>query len=158
MSFHNANATPGAPASADGLVVAVYRCAMAGFAYGHATCWDIGWRTLADEMPLDQARGLFGEFHHFVRTLLSAANRPLEWRPATCRGLCDDEAWVLRMIEAAQTGDRAGMSDVAARHLDAGELAACLEAAQSLSAALSARNLFVSAPQAPPGCLFRRVH
>jgi hypothetical protein len=147
-----------APASADGLVVAVYRCAMAGFSYGHATCWDIGWRTLADEMPLDQARGLFGEFHYFVRTLLSAANRPLEWRPATCRGLCDDEARMLRMIEAAQRGDSAGMNDAAARLLDAGELAACLEAAQSLSAALAARNLFVIAPHTPSECPFRRMH
>jgi len=158
MSFHNPKPPRPAPASADGLVVAVYRCAMAGFAYGHATCWDIGWRTLADEMPLDQARGLFGEFHYFVRTLLEAANRPLEWRPATCRGLSDDEARMLRLIEAAQTGDRVGMSEAASTLLEAGEFAACLEAAQSLSSALAARNLFVSPHQTASGCPFQRVH
>ncbi len=130
------------------MVLTVYRCAMAGFSCDQAACFDIGWEALVRDMPLNHARGLFGEFHHFVRTLIAAAERPLTWRPATCRGLSGDEARVLAMIAAAQCGDHRRLLEAAAALLAVDGLAAPLEATQSLANALAARGLFVHAAPA----------
>jgi hypothetical protein len=70
--FHDARLPRIDAAPADALVLTVYRCAMAGFSCDQAACFDIGWQALLRDMPLDHARGLFGEFHHFVRTLIAA--------------------------------------------------------------------------------------
>jgi hypothetical protein len=147
MSYHDArnlrlNATP-----ADALVLTVCRCAMAGFRHDQSTCWDIGWEALLRETPLDHARSLFGEFHHFVRTLIGAAERPLQWRPVACRGVARDEALMLAMIGAAQCGDQCRLLEAAATLLTVDGLAAPLEATQSLARALAARGLFVVAHQ-----------
>jgi hypothetical protein len=146
--FHDARLPRIDAAPADALVLTVYRCAMAGFSCDQATCWDIGWEALVRDMPLGHARGLFGEFHHFVRTLIAAAERPLTWRPATCRGLLGDEARVLAMIAAAQGGDQRRLLEAAAALLTVDGLAAPLEATQSLANALAARGLFVHAAPA----------
>jgi hypothetical protein len=143
--FHDARLPRIDAAPADALVLTVYRCAMAGFSCDQAACFDIGWQALLRDMPLDHASGLFGEFHHFVRTLIAAAERPLTWRPATCRGFSGDEARMLQMIEAAQRGDRRRLLEVAAALLTVDGLAAPLEATQSLANALAARGLFVHA-------------
>jgi hypothetical protein len=82
----------------------------------------------------------------FVRALNAAAERPLRWRPPTCRRLSEDEARVLRMIAAAQCSDFCRLHDIAARLLIGESLSAALEATQSLAAALAARGLFVSDP------------
>ncbi len=121
---------------------------MAGFCEDQAACWDIGWKTLVRETELDHARGLFGEFHHFVRTLIDAAARPLRWRPATCCGVADDEALMLAMLEAAQCGDDVRLLECAAVLLTVDGLAAPLEATRSLARALAARGLFIAAPRA----------
>jgi len=146
--FHDARLPRIDAAPAGALVLTVYRCAMAGFSLDQAACWDIGWEALVRDMPLDHARGLFGEFHHFVRTLIAAAERPLTWRPANCRGFSNDEALVLQMIEAAQSGDRRRLLEAAAALLTVDGLAAPLEATQSLANALAARGLFVTASAA----------
>lgn len=147
MTFHNAKrrqiAVEPVPADASALVMTVCRCAMAGFSLGDAACWDIGWQALASEMSLAQARGLFGEFHHFVRTLRLAAERPLDWRPATCSRLSSDEVRMLRMIEAAQCRDRLSLIE-AAQSLVSDEVSPSLEAAQSLADALTERGLYVT--------------
>src|SRR5277367_2025019 len=115
---------------ADALIITVYRCAMAGFSVGQTDCWDIGWRALDQAMPPGETGALFGEFYTFVRALLAVARNPLSWQPANCRGLCNDEALALSMIEATQGADTAGLLAAAAMLLGADELGDALQAAQ----------------------------
>jgi hypothetical protein len=105
-------------------------------------------------MPPDEAGALFGQFYGFVRALISCAQRPLAWRPASCRGLCSDEALALGMIEAAQRGDPTGLLAAAASLLGVDELGDALLATQSLATALARRDLFVRAPRQGEPCGF----
>jgi len=149
-------------APTEALVIKVYRCAMAGFSVGQTDCWDVGWQALDEAVAPSEAGALFGEFYGFVRALLAVASTPLSWRPASCRGLCDDEALALRMIEAAQRSDRVGLLAAAAKLLAVDELGDALQATQSLASALARRGLFLcSTGQAACGfdlCPLRRLH
>jgi hypothetical protein len=93
-------------APAENLLFCAYRCWMAGYATGDIACWDIAWEALAREMPQDNAKALFGEFHHFARTLRTMSGAQICWRPAACRALCRDECLILAMVAAAQRDDR----------------------------------------------------
>ena len=135
------------------LILTVYRCAMAGFSVGQTDCWAVGWRALDQAVPPGEAGALFGEFYAFVRALLATARNPLSWRPASCRGLCSDEALALSMIEAAQGADTAGLVTAAATLLGADELGDALQATQSLARALAKRSLFIR-PQRNEPCGF----
>jgi hypothetical protein len=154
MTFHKAGPSLAADAHAGALFLTVYRCAMAGFSVGQTDCWDVGWRALDQATPPGEAGALFGEFYAFVRALLAVARSPLSWRPANCRGLCNDEALALSMIEAAQGADTMGVLAAAAALLGVEELGDALQAAQSLARALAERGLFVRAPLQDEPCEF----
>ena len=150
-------------APTEALVIKVYRCAMAGFSVGQTDCWDVGWRALGEAVAPSEAGALFGEFYGFVRALLAVAPTTLSWRPPTCRGLCDDEALALGMIEAAQRSDRVGLLAAAARLLAVDELGDALQATQSLASALSRRGLVLGSTRQNQVCDFdlcplRRLH
>jgi hypothetical protein len=148
MSFHDARrlriAPPTPEARADALATIVCRSAMAALSHGEAAWSETGWRALIAEMPSAEARAMFARFDRFARTLLAAAERPLEWRPAASRCLSNDEAQMLRMIAAAQCSDFCRMDAIAGRLLCGDDLSAALEATQALAGALAARGLFVS--------------
>jgi len=79
-----------------------------------------------------------------LRTLASAAERPLQWRLGAGLSLSFDDARILQMIEAAQCSDRCRLQEVAARLLTGEKLAECLRATQSLANALAARDCFAT--------------
>jgi hypothetical protein len=136
------------------LVVTAYRCAMAGLSLGEPDCWSFGWRVLGDVMPPDDAGVLFGQFYGFVRALLACSQRPLSWRPASCRGICQDEALALGMIEAAQRGHPTDLLAAAALLLGVDELGDALLATQSLARELKRRKILVRAPRQGEPCGF----
>jgi hypothetical protein len=131
-------------ACAEALIIKLYRCVMAGFSTSETQCWEIGWRALGETVPPTEAGPLFGHFYGFGRALLAVTQRPLSWRPPTCRGLCDDEALALRMIETAQRADPVGLLAAASMLLGVDELGDALQATQSLASALRRRGLIVA--------------
>jgi hypothetical protein len=156
MSFHSASSSfaPGefALTPAGSLIIKVYRCVMAGFVVGDAGGWDIGWQALEKVAPPGDAGKLFGEFYGFVRALLTVATGPLTCRPASCDGLCGDEALALNMIACAQRSDTVGLLSTAAALLRVDELGDAIQATQSLAGALARRGLFVRAAPIMPPC------
>ena len=128
MSYHDCGplrlASEHFEAGANGRIIAACRCAA--------------------ERPAGASGALSDEFHHFVRTLASIAQRPLEWRPGAGLALSRDETRVLQMIEAAQCGDRCRLQELAAKLLTGEKLADCLRATQSLANALAARDCFAT--------------
>lgn len=135
-------------APAENLLFSVYRCWMAGYATGDAACWDIAWEGLAREMPEENAKPLFGEFHHFVRTLRATADSEIGWRPAACRALCRDECLVLAMVDAAQRDDKVQLLQAASHLLRSEGLHRALDATTALAKALARVGLFI-APVSP---------
>ncbi|WP_448955690.1 hypothetical protein [Labrys neptuniae] len=135
-------------APAENLLFSVFRCWMAGYATGDAACWDIAWEGLVREMPPANAKPLFGEFHHFVRTLKASAEGEIGWRPAACRALCRDECLVLAMVDAAQRDDRVQLLNAASHLLKSEGLHQALEATTALAKALARVGLFI-APVTP---------
>ena len=131
-------------APAENLVFSLFRCWMAGYATGDVACWDIAWDTLRREMPLDNAKALFGEFHHFMRSLRDGARREIGWRPASCRALCHDECLVLAMLDAVQRNDRVQLLEALASLLDADELNGALAATNAFGRALARNGLFIT--------------
>ena len=131
MSYHDCGplrlASERFEAGANGRIIAACRCAA--------------------ERPTGHSGALSGDFHHFVRTLASAAERPLQWRLGAGLALSFDEARILQMIEAAQCSDRCRLQEVAARLLTGEKLAECLRATQSLANALAARDCFATRRQ-----------
>jgi hypothetical protein len=87
---------------------------------------------------------LYGEFHHFVRSLRKTAGRDIGWRPATCRGLCHDECLILAMTEAAQRDDRARLPAVVAHLLKVDELEPAIAATEALARAFARLGLFIA--------------
>ena len=134
------------------LVIKVYRSVMAGFSVGQIDCWDVGWRALGEAVAPSEAGPLFGEFYGFVRALLAVAPAPLSWRPASCRGLCNDEWLALSMIEAAQRSDMMGLRAAAAKLLAVDELGDALQSTQSLASALARRGLFLCSVRQDETC------
>jgi hypothetical protein len=150
-------------APTEALVIKVYRCAMAGFSVGQTDCWDVGWRALGEAVSPADAGALFGEFYGFVRALLAVAPKSLAWRPASCRGLCNDEWLALSMIEAAQRSDMVGLLAAAAKLLAVDELGDALQSTQSLASALARRGLFLCSTRQDETCgsdlcPLRRLH
>ena len=150
-------------APTEALVIKVYRCAMAGFSVGQTDCWDVGWQALGEAVSPSEAGPLFGEFYGFVRALLAVAPTPLSWRPASCRGLCNDEWLALCMIEAAQRSDMVGLLATAAKLLAVDELGDALQSIQSLASALARRGLFLCSTRQGETCgsdlcPLRRLH
>jgi hypothetical protein len=131
-------------APAENLLFTVYRCWMAGYATGDIACWDIAWEALAREMPADNAKPLFGEFHHFTRTLRETAPAGINWRPAACRALCRDECLILAMVDAAQRNDGAQLLKAASHLLGSEDLDPALDAAVALGRALARAGLFIA--------------
>lgn len=131
-------------APAENLLFSVYRCWMAGYATGDAACWDIAWEALAREMPEENAKPLFGEFHHFTRTLRATAAGDIGWRPAACRALCRDECLILAMVDAAQRDDRVQLLTAASHLLRSDGLHKALEATTTLAKALVRVGLFIA--------------
>jgi hypothetical protein len=131
-------------APAENLLFSVYRCWMAGFATGDAACWDLAWEALAKEMPEDNAKPLFGEFHHFARTLRAHAAAEIGWRPAACRALCRDECLILAMVDAAQREDRVQLLTAASHLLRSDGLHQALDATTALAKALARIGLFIA--------------
>lgn len=142
-----------ADARAETLIIGLYRCAMAGFAIGDAESWDIGWRSLADAVPAEEAGPLFGRFYGFARALLGATRNPLPCRPATCRGLCHEETLALRMIESAQAADPLATLAAASLLLGAGDLGEVLQATQWLASSLARRELVLRPPEPDKSCV-----
>jgi hypothetical protein len=110
---------------------------MAGFSVGQTDCWDVGWQALGEAVSPADAGALFGEFYGFVRALLAVAPKSLAWRPASCRGLCNDEWLALSMIEAAQRSDMVGLLAAAAKLLAVDELGDALDPVAGLRAGAS---------------------
>jgi len=131
-------------APAENLLFTVFRCWMAGYATGDITCWDIAWEALAREMPTENAKPLYGEFHHFVRSLRENAENGIVWRPAACRALCRDECLVLAMVDAAQRDDRVQLLTAASHLLRGDTLGPALTATIELAKALGRVGLFIS--------------
>ena len=128
---------------AEALIIKVYRCAMAGFSFAETDAWDMGWRTLGENLSPAEAGALFGHFYGFARALICVTTRPLTCRPATCGALCADEALVLRMIGTAQRSDFVGTLAAASLLLAVDELGDALQATQSLGAALTRGGIFL---------------
>lgn len=128
-------------APAENLLFTSYRCWMAGYATGDVNCWDLAWLALERTMPVPSAKVMYGEFHHFVRTIREHARRDVGWRPAACRCLCRDECVVLALIEASQRSHEPGETVYASWLLGRSDSAPLVEASRSLAAALSARGL-----------------
>ena len=135
-------------APAENLLFSVFRCWMAGYATGDAACWDIAWEGLAREMPEENAKPLFGEFHHFVRTLRATADNEIGWRPAACRALCRDECFILAMVDAAQRDDKVQLLKAAAHLLGHDGMHSALDATIALARSLARAGLFI-APVSP---------
>ena len=131
-------------APAENLLFSVFRCWMAGYATGDVSCWEIAWDTLAREMPTENAKPLYGEFHHFVRSLRENAEQDIAWRPAACRALCRDECLVLAMVDAAQRDDRVQLLTAAAHLLRSDALGPALMATIAFAKALRRVGLFIS--------------
>jgi hypothetical protein len=131
-------------APAENLLFTVYRCWMAGYATGDIACWDIAWEALTREMPHENAKPLFGEFHHFARTLRATAPDEINWRPAACRALCRDECFILAMVDAAQRDDRVQLLKASSHLLGVEELRPALDATVALARALARAGLFIS--------------
>jgi hypothetical protein len=129
---------------AENLLFSVYRCWMAGYATGDVACWDIAWEALIKEMPEENAKPLFGEFHHFTRTLRANASGAIGWRPAACRALCRDECLILAMVDAAQRDDRVQLLTATSHLLGSDGLYTALQATTALATALAQVGLFIA--------------
>ena len=135
-------------APAENLLFTVYRCWMAGYDTGDVACWDFAWEALAREMPAENAKPLFGEFHHFARALRQTAPDGINWRPAACRALCRDECFILAMVDAAQRDDKVQLLKAAAHLLGPDDMRIALDATVALARALARAGLFI-APVSP---------
>ncbi|MDQ0471264.1 hypothetical protein [Labrys wisconsinensis] len=131
-------------AAAENLFFTVYRCWMAGYATGDVACWDIAWEALCREMPVENAKPLFGAFHHFVRTLRQSAVDEVAWRPAACRALCRDECLILAMADAAQRDARPQLATAAAHLLRGAEAEGAVVALTALAQAFARLGLFIT--------------
>lgn len=141
-------------APAENLLFTAYRCWMAGYATGDVTCWDLAWLALERALPIELAKPLFGEFHHFVRTVREHARRDVGWRPAACRCLCRDECVVLALIEASQRQHEPSETVYAEFLLGDVDCEALIDASRSLGTALAGCGLLLcpvqQAPADPP--------
>jgi len=131
-------------AAAENLLFCAYRCWMAGYATGDIACWDMAWEALAREMPQDNAKALFGEFHHFARTLRTMSAAQICWRPAACRALYREEYLILAMVDAAQRDDRIQLYTPATFLPGSERLHQALNATTSLAKALARVGLFIA--------------
>lgn len=144
MSFHSvpheSDEGVSSAARAEHLMLSSYRCWLAGYALGEVGCWEMAWQTLVHAVGEEDAKVLFGEFHHFLRTLCAVSHRSLAWRPIQCRGVCADEALVLGLVAAVQRRDTSEARALALHLLGPNGMEA-LPTAGSLARALAARGL-----------------
>lgn len=87
------------------LALTGYRCAMAGYDHGDASCWDELWSTYVDDGGLSFACDIMGSLQYFVRSLRPALNMGLNYYPRNCRRVCRKECLVLSLLSAAQHAD-----------------------------------------------------
>ena len=130
-------------------VVLAYRCAMAEIS-GTQESYRIGvWEVLERAAPGGEADALFGSVFGFVRSLIGAAERPIEWRNTFCAHLCRDEWLAIAMIDAAQRADVAGLLGFASQLVGVEDLGDALNATQALARALARRGVYLR-PEAAP--------
>lgn len=127
----------------------MYRTFQAGIVNDQATPWDLGWQLLVEHTGSKRARSLYGEFHHFFRTLSLGAARTLAWRPLPCRGLCEDEEQVLRVLHAGQSGNPDCMTNIIEKMVHLHRMDDVVDAANLLASALYASQLSISSERLP---------
>lgn len=84
------------------LALTGYRCAMAGYDHGDASCWDELWSNYVNDGGLAFACNAVGSLLYFVRTIRAAVPDGNHYYPRNCQRVCRQECLVLSLLAAQQ--------------------------------------------------------
>ena len=84
------------------LALTGYRCAMAGYDHGDASCWDELWSSYVTDGGLGFACNAMGSLQYFVRAIRSAVPEGNSYYPRNCQRVCRQECLVLSLLSAQQ--------------------------------------------------------
>ena len=84
------------------LALTGYRCAMAGYDHGDASCWDELWSSYVNDGGLGFACNAMGSLQYFVRAIRAAVPEGNTYYPRNCLRVCRQECLVLSLLSAQQ--------------------------------------------------------
>jgi hypothetical protein len=114
---------------------------------GHATCkmayWDLAWDNLSKMMTPALAKQLFADFHCLTRLLHKGAHREVEWLPAQCRNICQDESLILVLVQASQCQEGFGEILAASELLGTHKVEMLITHSRSIASVFSTMRLYL---------------